>query len=79
MDVLILYKNLEITDAKPSKQVAKEPVEEKKETQNTQLPNAASNEQDSSKATNAQLDHEPQVIQQQLVRELEVVPKKEIQ
>lgn len=79
MDVARLYKKLEITEVKVQKTVAKEVVEETKEVPKTQIPSTASNQQDTPLATNAALDHEHKVVQQELIRELEQAEKIEIQ
>ena len=79
MDVARLYKKLEITEVKVQKTVAKEVVEETKEVAKTQIPSTASNQQDTPLATNAALDHEHKVVQQELIRELEQAEKIEIQ
>ena len=79
MDVARLYKKLEITEVKVQKTVAKEVVEETKEVPKTQIPSTASNQQDTPLATNAALDHEHKVVQQELIRELEQAEKLEIQ
>ena len=79
MDVARLYKKLEITEVKVQKTVAKEVVEETKEVPKTQIPSTASNQQDTPLATNAALDHEHKVFQQELIRELEQAEKIEIQ
>ena len=79
MDVARLYKKLEITEVKVQKTVVKEVVEETKEVPKTQIPSTASNQQDTPLATNAALDHEHKVVQQELIRELEQAEKIEIQ
>ena len=79
MDVARLYKKLEITEVKVQKTVAKEVVEETKEAPKTQIPSTASNQQDTPLATNAALDHEHKVVQQELIRELEQAEKIKIQ